>query len=157
MIAWLLSVAGVGILGVIVSHLTAGTRLKKTVKVACTYVFILAVIFPLPSLISDGVSGESCGGIFDGEIEYNQDVLDVTDGAYFEIVATSLESVLSESGYVCDCKIKGTMSGEKARIENVTVNVKGEFADSVVAGSEIRKLVSEYLEISESEVKVNFE
>ena len=83
MTAWLLSVAGVGILGVLVSVLTNKTRLHKVVRTACTYAFLLVLVFPLPSLITSVGSG-SCG-IFDEAPTYDEEVLDsvVSDGISF--------------------------------------------------------------------------
>lgn len=151
--AWLLSVVGVGILGVIINFLTAKTRLHSVVKTACTYVFLLVLIFPLPSLITGGGDGSSCG-IFDSEISYDEDILNNTNNAYFSIVSTSLKRTLKEDGYDTDVEVKGDITGEKAIVNEVIIILHGEFADSSTAILAVRDLAADYLMADVSIVRV---
>ncbi len=153
MTAWILSVAGAGLIGVIIAHLTEKTRLHKTVRTACTYVFLLVLVFPLPSIVSKGVDLGSCN-VLDGSVEYDEDVLGVTDGAYFSIVARSLEKALKDDGYDATCEIDGSASGEKVEVYSVSVRLNGEFADSSVTMLAVKRAVAEYLEIEENKVRI---
>ncbi len=153
MTAWILSVAGAGLIGVIITHLTEKTRLHKVVRTASTYVFLLVLVFPLPSLVEKGADLGSCN-MFDSSVEYDEGVLDVTDGAYFSIVAKSLEGVLRNDGYETVCEIDGSASGEKIAVYSVTVRLIGEFSDSSVTILTVRRTVADYLEIEENTVRV---
>lgn len=154
MTAWLISLSGVAVLGVIVTHLSAGTRMAKTVKLAFTYTFLLTLVFPLPSLFEYKTD---CNNVFNFEIEYDEDIIDGVDKTYFEIVSTSLDEVLRERGYSSKTQIDGTVSGEKAEVFSVIVTVSGEFYDGNLIKTEIQTIVVEYLGIEKSKVSVKIE
>lgn len=154
MTAWLLSVAGAGILGVIISYLTSKTRLHSVIKTACTYVFLLVLVFPLPALIAGGTGDGSSCGIFDSEIEYDDDILDTTNEAYFSIVSGRLKRTLKEDGYEVDVTVKGSIAGDKATVSEVLIVLHGEFADSSTAALKVGALAADYLLADISVVKV---
>ena len=153
MTAWLLSVVGAGIIGVLVEQLTSRTRLHKVIKTACTYVFLLVLIFPLPSLVQNGVDMESCG-ISGSEITYDEDILDVTDGAYFSLVASALGSAIAAEGYDADCEVTGSASGDTVIVDGVTITLRGEFTDSSAAVLRVKSLAADYLGIEQPKVQV---
>lgn len=153
MTAWLLSVAGAGILGVIISFLTNKTRLHSVIKTACTYVFLLILVFPLPALITGGGETSSCG-IFDAEVTYDEDILNATDKAYFSIVSASLKRVLAQDGYDVDVSISGNASGDTVVVDGVLVILHGEFSDSSSTSLVVRDLVADYLMTDVSKVRV---
>lgn len=156
MTAWLLSVAGTGILGVLIGHLTSKTRMHTVIKTACTYVFLLVLIFPLPTLITNGMDMSSCS-IFGTDFSYNEDVFDKTGGAYFSVVKVELERQAKERGYDIECEIKGRVDNEKVTVESVNVTLKGEFADSSAAALEVIAFVADCLEVDQSIVRLKIE
>ncbi len=156
MTVWLLSVLGTGIIGMLVTHLTSKLRMHALVRTACVYVFILSVVLPLPVILSGETDFGSCGsGGFD--TEYDEGIADVTDSAYFALVAEALDKHLEDAGYDTSSDIKGSVFGEKAVVEQVTVKVKGEFPDSSVVILRIKELASEYLETDRAVIDVYVE
>lgn len=156
MTAWLLSVAGVGILGVLIGHLTAKTRLHGVIKTACTYIFLLVLIFPLPTLISGGFDMTSCS-IFDGDFSYNESVMDATEKSYFAVVGVEVDRTLKDAGYETKSEVRGRLTDSGGAVESVTVTLKGEQTDSAAAALAVKSLVAEYLEIDVGAVQVIFE
>lgn len=156
MTVWLLSVAGTGILGVLIGHLTSKTRMHSVIKTACTYVFLLVLIFPIPTLITNGIDMSSCS-IFGGDFSYNEDVFDKTSEAYFSIVKTEIERQAQERGYEIECEINGTLDEEKITVHEVIVILKGEFADSSAAILDVKAMIADYLEVEQSIVRVQVE
>ena len=154
MTAWILGVLGSGVLGAVVSHLTSGTRVHKAVKTACIYVFILAVIFPVPVLASGEWKALSCD--FEN-VEYDEKIADVTDEAYFSLVSEALDGELSGSGYDTETVIQGTVYSSNAIIDSVTITVFGEYADSSAEILRIKDIAAEYLEIDLSLIYVYVE
>lgn len=155
MTAWLLSVAGVGILGVLVSVLTNKTRLHKVVRTACTYAFLLVLVFPLPSLITSVGSG-SCG-IFDEAPTYDEEVLDSVSSAYLEVVGDALDAALAEKGYVAESRLTGNATGAEVNVDSADVTLYGDFTDSASVILTVRGLVAEYLGIGTENVRVLIE
>lgn len=156
MMVWLLSVAGTGILGVLIGHLTAKTRMHNVIKTACTYAFLLVLIFPIPSLISNGIDMSSCG-ISGTDFSYNDDVFEKTGSAYFSVVKVELERKVKEYGYEVECEIKGSLDDEKVRVDGVDVTLKGEFADSSAAILDVKAFIADCLEVEQSIVRVKIE
>ncbi len=154
MTAWLLSVAGTGILGVLIGHLTSKTRMHSVIKTACTYVFLLVLIFPIPTFFAKGIDMTSCS-IFNTDFSYNENVLDKTGSAYFAVVEAELNRKVKEIGYYARCSVKGRIDGEKIIAEGAEVTVFGEFADSSSVILEVRAFVAEYLGIDQGAVRVS--
>ena len=115
--------------------------------------FLLVLIFPLPSLVQTGVDMESCG-ISGSEITYDEDILDVTDGAYFSLVASALGSAIAAEGYDADCVVTGSASGDTVIVDGVTITLRGEFTDSSAAVLRVKSLAADYLGIEQSKVQV---
>ena len=134
MTVWLMSVLGTGILGAVINHLTAGTRMHGAVRTACVYAFVLAVIFPVPMIIS-GDYGDSA---------YDEDIADITDEAYFALAAEALDAELAAHGYDTSSVVEGTVYADKATVTRVVVTLYGEFADSSSEIVRVGALVSEY-------------
>ena len=153
MTAWILSVLGTGLLGVIFQHLTAKTRLHHVVRTACIYVFILVVILPLPAIFSGGIDMESCD-IGGNGADFDENVMETTDRAYFTLVEQALDKYLSDSGYETDSYIEGSVFSEKITVKKVTIEVIGEFSDSSVVTVSVREIAADYLEIEKSAISV---
>ena len=141
MTVWLMSVLGTGILGAVINHLTAGTRMHGAVRTACVYAFVLAVIFPVPMIISGNYDALSCDY---GDSTYDEDIADVTDEAYFALAAEALDAELAAHGYDTSSVVEGTVYADKATVTRVVVTLYGEFADSSSEIVRVGALVSEY-------------
>lgn len=156
MAVWLLSVLGTGITGALVTHLTSKLRMHAIVRTACVYAFILSVVLPLPVMLSGEADAGSCGTA-GFETEYDEGIADVTDAAYFSLVAEALDNELSASGYDTQSVIEGSVFGEKAVVEKITITVSGEFPDSSVVILRIKELAAEYLETDGAVIDVYVE
>lgn len=153
MTAWLLSVVGVGIVSVLVNYLTQGMKLHHTVGTACKYIFILVLIFPIPTMIGGGMQNQSCNA-FEDNFEYNEEIMNSTSDAYLAVLEGAVEQSLSEDGYSADCKLYGTVTGSEVNLTSALVVVKGEFSDSSVVIIKVRELTAEMLDISKDIVEV---
>ena len=151
MTAWILGVLGTGVRGAVIVRLTDGTRAHKAVRTACIYAFVLALIFPVPMLINGEWSALSCDF---GETEYDDGIADVTDEAYFALVAEAVDAELDTCGYDTDSEVTGTVYSDSAAVSRVDVTLYGEFADSSSEIVRIKEIVSEYLETDISIVYV---
>lgn len=149
--AWILGVLGTGVAGAVVNRLAAGTRMHSVIKTACVYAFVLAVIFPVPLILSGDWELSSCG--YDGT-EYDENISAVTDEAYFALAAEALGEELAAEGYDVDVRIEGTVFSDSAKVEKVIVTLYGEFADSSSEVVRIKQLSAEYLETDISSVYV---
>ena len=152
MTAWILGVLGTGVIGAVVSGLTANTRVHKIVRTACVYAFVLAVIFPLPGLISGDWQALSCDGAENNG--YDAGIVEVTDEAYFSLVSEALEEELKKSGYDTECLVTGTVFADKAEAESVTIKLYGEFSDSSSERVRVASLAAAYLETDVSLLSV---
>ena len=156
MTAWLLSVLGAGIIGALVTHLTSKLRMHSLIRTASVYVFILSIVLPLPVVLNGGFDSGSCGESgFDAE--YDEGIADVTDAAYFSLVAEALDAELAEAGYDSHSTVTGSIFGDRATVERVDIKIKGEFPDSSTVILRIKEFASEYLETDKAVIDVYVE
>lgn len=156
MTVWLLSVLGTGVVGALITHLTNKLRMHALIRTASIYAFILSIVLPLPVIVSGGIDMDSCrpSGF---ETEYDKGIADVTDAAYFSLVAEALDQELSKAGYDSQSTVVGSIFGEKATVEKVDIKIKGEFSDSSVIILRIKELAAEYLETDKAVIDVYVE
>ncbi len=155
MTAWILSILGTGVIGALIDHLTSGTKAHKAVKTACIYAFVLAVIFPVPMIISGNFESLSCN--FDGDVVYDDQIADITDDAYFSLVSEALDTELKNNGYDTKSEAEGTIYSSIVTLTRVNIFLYGEFADSSSEILRIKKLASEYLDTSAELIYVYLE
>ncbi len=141
MTVWLLGVLGTGVLGAVINHLTSGTRMHGVVRTACVYAFVLAVIFPVPMLIAGDFGALSCDY---GDTEYDKEIADATDEAYFSLAAQALDAELAANGYDTESVVEGTVYAEKATVTRITVMLYGEFADSSAEIVRVGRIAADY-------------
>ena len=94
--AWVLSVAGVSILGVLVELVLPVGQTKKYVKGVFAFIVVLVIITPLPKLL---------GGTFKAEDIFEEDAIIIQEDFIYEINRDRLEKIedmiksdLSEQG-----------------------------------------------------------
>lgn len=153
MTEWLLSAAGIAVLLVLVSYLSSGTKMHNTIKTASAYIFILVMIYPLPSLISGSFNFTSCS-LYD-DFVYDEKIENSVNSEYMNLIEQTLDSKLTEDGYNTVSNVSGSYVSGELVIEKVIITVYGEYADSTSVMLIVKRKTAEYLNVGESIVSVN--
>lgn len=154
--AWILSIAGVVVLGVLVDLIVPEGRTQKYIKGIFGIVTVFVIVAPLPSLIKADLKFDFSGGagsVVDGSYiysEYKRKVGVMEDAAALE---------LKKEGYAgAAVSITVDSYTENMTVLNVYVNIR----DAVIAEdkrhidkySEVKRIVSEYLNVGGEKIIV---
>ncbi|MCI8434875.1 MAG: stage III sporulation protein AF [Clostridia bacterium] len=152
--SWVLSIAGVVLLGTVIDLLLTKSRLKTFIRSVFASVTVLIIVTPIPAFIQSGFKAD-----FDwGNIELDNNYLQYTETAKLNAIARAVEAVLADDGLDgAKVTVDGEV-GDEILVRNVVINL----SETVIAGesehinkyAEVRKKVAAYLRVSEDKVSV---
>ena len=152
--SWVLSIAGVVLLGTVIDLLLTKSRLKTFIRSVFASVTVLIIVTPIPAFIQSGFKAD-----FDwGNIELDNNYLQYTETAKLNAIARAVEAVLADDGLDgAKVTVDGEV-GDEILVRNVVINL----SETVIASesehinkyAEVRKKVAAYLRVSEDKVSV---
>ena len=145
MTTWLLSMLGIGLLDVIVLHFTEHSKLNKTIKTVCSVIFILVVIYPIPSLINGKLDFDMIS--FDYSIEIDSSMTDIIHKNEIKLLEKAVENALAGDGYTAEISIDANFQGNDINITKVTASCENYDRTIIIKISEYLSIPEEYIYI----------
>lgn len=151
---WVLSIAGVVLLGTVIDLLLTKSRLKTFIRSVFASVAVLVIVTPIPSFIKSGFDADFTWG----DVELDSGYLSYVEHYKLNTLARAVEKVLEQEGLAgAKVTVDGEVDGE-ILVREVTINL----SETVIAGesehinkyAEVRKQVAGYLGVGEDKVRV---
>lgn len=153
--AWVLSVAGISILGVLIDLILPSGQTRKYVKGVFAFIVVLVIITPLPKLL---------GGEYRAEDIFEEDAIIIQDDFIYEVnrdrltkIEDMIESDLKETG-LCGVEIQlnANIFTSNMTIDAVFVNLKNLVITENLQHKDINEIVIKsvlkYVNVSESDI-----
>lgn len=150
--AWILSILGVVIIGVIIDLVLPSGKMNKYVRSIFSAVTVLIIVLPLPNLFKNGCNTDSF--LYNTDVPLQQNYIDYTARMKENALLRGLYAALKEDGITAsEIKIEGDFTQVVPVIEKVSVNL----SQVVIVGQSehinkyklIQSKVSEYLAVDE--------
>ncbi len=139
--SWILSIAGVCVLGVLVDLILPSGQTKKYIKGIFSFIVVLVVISPLPSLINKDFS---LANIFkeDETIAIQEDFIFEINKQRITSIENMIESDLNEQGIAeVNVSLSGNIFDENLKIDAVFVDLSRMVLSSNLEHKNINELV----------------
>ncbi len=153
--SWLLSVAGIIILGVLCEMILPDGQMNKYVKVIFSFAVLLVLIMPLPNIFKTEIDINS---ILEFNPSLQENYLEQVNLDKLNIINDSINKQILEQGFDgVEVYINSNIFSGTLEIYGVTVNLKNlkNSVDKSTAKTEILKIIKSFNEFSS--VEVNFE
>lgn len=139
--SWILSIAGVCVLGVLVDLILPSGQTKKYIKGIFAFITVLVVISPLPSLVNSNFSLSAIFGD-DQTIVIQEDFLYEINKQRLSSVKNMIEMDLSEQGIEeVDITLSANIFSEELSIDAVFVDLSRMVLSSNLQHKDINELV----------------
>lgn len=152
--SWVLSIAGVVLLGTVLDLLLTKSRLKAFIRAVFATVTVLIVVTPIPAFIKSGFRAD-----FDwGNVELDGKYLQYAENQKLNALAEAVEKALADDG-IPNAKVTVDGSVDKeVLVRSVSVNLSESGIDGenehINKYAVVKRKVSEYLGIDEDRVSV---
>ena len=153
--SWLLSVAGIIILGVLCEMILPDGQMNKYVKVIFSFAVLLVLIMPLPNIFKTEIDINS---ILEFNPSLQENYLEQVNLDKLNLISDSINKQILEQGFDgVEVYINSNIFSGTLEIYGVTVNLKNlkNSVDKSTAKTEILKIIKSFNEFSS--VEVNFE
>lgn len=159
--AWLLSIAGVIILGVLAEFVLPEGQMNKYTKVIFSFVTLLVIILPLPKLFGKDFDISKYFGNTEDVLQ--EDYLEQINLDKLTSISESVNRKIEESGILkVVVSINADIFGKELEIYNIFVdlrdiayNEKFPTKDITNAKARILEVISEFVQLKNVEVKFN--
>lgn len=155
--AWILSILGVVIIGVIIDLVLPNGRMNKYIRSVFSTVTVLIIIFPLPNLLKNGCNTSDF--IYNDTVILQENYIEYTAQMKKRALLRGLVSALQEDGIsVREIELEGDFTQVVPIIEKVSINL----SQVVIVGQSehinkyklIQSKVSAYLAIDEDIIRI---
>ena len=156
MTAYLLSIIGVVMLGVLVDIVVPNGQMNKYIKSMFGIFTVMAIILPIPKIINSNYDFSNF--FYDKvSIEIDQDFLQATNKKIVKVLQTNVEKSIEKAGFLnVSCEIESNLEDNVLNIKKVTLNLK----NMVISGqmshinkyTEIVQAVQQVVNVSKEQI-----